>query len=251
MEVDDTTVDLTEDEPKDAASCSSIPVHACYAPNPKRHKTYFAESEQCERQCQPAELRRTRKFSTPMHEPHTGRYLDFCRELNMPTSDSLRLVFLRSFRSKNYVGIRNIAPQSRYKTVVKPCHSSEKPKGVFLTLPVWARLCMPEMVDWVEAAITDAVNSSDMHDAQIPGPELVHMEDAFTTADGEHRAPLGCNKWVTVSVFKKNVYVGFREFYFSKFCGKTLPGRGINLSYFEWQTLVMYMPEVNEFISHL
>jgi len=253
-----TTENVSVDITMTDISAEQSPSVLCNAPNPKRFKSCISAEERSRRCDSPvfntdSRRRGVHESKPALHEAHSGRYLDFCRELNMPSSKSLRLVFLRSFRGVTYVGIRNIAPESKYQTVVKPCTNSqeEKPKGVFLTLPVWARLCSPEIINWVEAAITDSVNNSGVHDAQICGPDLVHIPGAFTTDNGEHRAPIGQNKWVTVQVFQNMLYVGFREFYFSKFCRKTLPGRGINLNFFEWEALLMYMPEVNNFISTL
>jgi len=183
----------------------------------------------------------------PVRQPcQDGKYLDFYKELNLSTSNVLRLLFLRSFRGEVYVGIRNSAPYSDYKTVVQPSAMGvEKTKGLFLTLPIWARLCSTEIVNWVEDAIMDCLNP------EVNDPGLKHVQDAFTTENGEHRAPLGRNNFVTVQLFRNKVYVGLREFYFSTFCQKTIPGRGINLNFAEWGSLVTCMPEVNKFIESL
>jgi hypothetical protein len=235
------TLDATQD----------FPPSMCYAPNPKRTKSVFGQAGTSGKtnQARDPRLNTTAAAKTPSD---TGKYLNYCKELNRATSSTLRMVYLRQFRGEVYVGIRNIAPHRGYVPIAKVDTKVDvKPLGLFMPLDVWRRLCSEEIKCWVNHAVGVIINESGMHDAQVWHCDPVDIPESHITVDGEWRAPLGRKKWVTVKMYEGNVYVGLREFFYSAFLRKSIPGRGINLNTFEWEMLETHMEEVNEVLASL
>jgi hypothetical protein len=243
---------VTIEDDDDGDSPMDVAPDMTYAPNPKRTRTVFGASSHRHVPVPAPDFRRKTTSTQAKTAPDKGKYLKFCRELNMPCSSVLRMVYLRQFRGEVYVGVRNIAPHRGYVTEANVDTSIDvKPMGLFMPLDVWGSLCSLEIRKWVDNAIGTCINESGLHDAQVWHSDPKEVEGSFITEDGERRAPLGRNKWVTVKLFKGVVYVGLREFYWSGFLQKTVPGRGINLDQSEWVMLEKYMLEVNEFLASL
>jgi len=106
----------------------------------------------------------------------------------------------------------------------------------------WRRMSSPLMCEWVERAVQYCVDGTLDGFNALDSPDV---DETLLTEDGERRFLIEKNKWLTVKKFGESVYVGLREFYWSEYYGKVVPGRGITLNLYEWDMLCECISEVN------
>ena len=183
-----------------------------------------------------------RRRLQPPASPKAGKYLGFVRQLQDSQSDRTRCLSLRAFQGDVFVCIRDSNPEKVCETVIDEFGRRLFSKGLNLTQAQWYKLTTPLMREWVERGILCCRDDTLEGFNSLDSPD---ESETVLTEDGERCLLIEKNKWVTIKKFSETVYVTLREFYFSDYLGKVVPGRGITLNLYEWNTLCEYIPEVN------
>jgi len=176
-------------------------------------------------------------------KPLPGKYSGFVRKLQSAvTPDRERYLSVRSYQGEVYVCVRDRHPDKMFETVLDDKGRQILSRGMNLTQLQWHKLSSPLMLEWMERAIANATNDTNEGFNTLDSPD--HSETVLTE-DNERRFLIEKNKWITVKKFTENVFVTLREFYWSEYYKKVIPGRGITMNLFEWDMLCKYISEVD------
>jgi hypothetical protein len=183
----------------------------------------------------------------------TGKYLNFFRELSND-NDNHRLLFVREFNGKVYIGIRNSAPFSPYKLTFQQDVKNLKQEGVFLNRQAWNALCRPETAAFVECATSLCINRSMLYCAQWPdysGYNTDAARDSFNTENESYEYNLAGNKWLDVRMSQEEPCIVFSEKYFSAKQNRVITSKSIFAPMHVWEEIRRCMGDVAIFLDQI
>jgi hypothetical protein len=185
----------------------------------------------------------------------TGKYLNFHRELNTTqNNENHRLLYIREFNGKPFVGIRNCAPYSDYPLTFKQDIKNLKQSGVFLNREAWEALCQPETAAFVECATAEAIDSTLLYCAQwhdYSGYNRDTVRDSYNPSNKTYEINLAGNKWLGVTMQKEEPYIVFSEKYFSAKHNKVFTPKIIHSPMHVWEEIKRSMSDATAFLDQI
>jgi hypothetical protein len=145
----------------------------------------------------------------------------------------------------NYIGITNNFPAQvlgSARTVIGKTHQDYK--GVFFNMHEWNTFTSKVMIDWIDDAV---VCLQDGKSGALPPSPVA----AYVIIPGvEVRARITARKWVCVRLHCNEIYVGVRKFYLTDRACTIDPGKGINLTLYEWSILLSHVKDVSPVLCY-